>query len=134
MIARYRCGTQVCMQMNVMNALLLCCFDLTPVERVVSAFMLVGSGKGFRISDSAVCAHHLSAVVRVKMQHLHYPDQIDVGLKRTEAQISAICCVLVRGDHSRIKAKTVLCLISLVNYPSTLRIAPANSSAANLAT
>ncbi|WP_292926331.1 hypothetical protein [Nitrosomonas sp.] len=70
--------------------------ELTPVWHVVGAFMLVGAGNGSRIADSSVCAHHLSAVVQVKMQHFHYPDQIAAGLKRTEVQISAICCVLVR--------------------------------------
>ena len=80
--------------MNVMSALYR--LELTPVWHVVGAFMLFGSGNGFRIADFSVCAHHLSAVVQVKMQHFHYPDQVVVGLKRTEVQISAICCVLIR--------------------------------------
>ena len=57
--------------------------------------MLIGAGNGFRIADFSVCAHHLSAVVQVIMQHFHYPDQTNVGLKRTEAQISAIWFVAI---------------------------------------
>lgn len=41
---------------------------------------------GIRIADSAACAHHLSTVVQVKMQHFHLLDQIEAGLKRAEAQ------------------------------------------------